>query len=97
VIETAEPAVGNTAGDGVKYGACGLLGGVDGKPHRYWLQSADRPDRALKTKETGIVLRPGDVLHAHSGGGGGWGEVKLRTEAERAQDVAFGFVSAKRS
>jgi N-methylhydantoinase B/oxoprolinase/acetone carboxylase alpha subunit len=23
VIETAEPAVGNTAGDGVKYGACG--------------------------------------------------------------------------
>ncbi|MGE0849866.1 MAG: hydantoinase B/oxoprolinase family protein [Hyphomicrobiaceae bacterium] len=97
VIETAEPAVGNTAGDGVKYGACGLLGGVDGKPHRYWLQSADRPDRALKTKETGIVLRPGDVLHAHSGGGGGWGEVKLRTEAERAQDVTLGFVSAKRS
>jgi N-methylhydantoinase B len=97
VIETAEPAVGNTAGDGVKYGACGLLGGVDGKPHRYWLQSAGRPDRALKTKETGIVLRPGDVLHAHSGGGGGWGEAKLRTEAERAQDVAFGFVSAKRS
>ena len=97
VIETAEPAVGNTAGDGVKYGACGLLGGVDGKPHRYWLQSAGRPDRALKTKETGIVLRPGDVLHAHSGGGGGWGEAKLRTEAERAQDVALGFVSAKRS
>jgi N-methylhydantoinase B len=97
VIETAEPAVGNTAGDGVKYGACGLLGGVDGKPHRYWLQSAGRPDRALKTKETGIVLRPGDVLHAHSGGGGGWGEAKLRTEVERAQDVAFGFVSAKRS
>jgi N-methylhydantoinase B len=97
VIETAEPAVGNTAGDGVKYGACGLLGGVDGKPHRYWLQSAGRPDRALKTKETGIVLRPGDVLHAHSGGGGGCGEAKLRTEVERAQDVAFGFVSAKRS
>ena len=43
VIETAEPAVGNTAGDGVKYGACGLLGGEDGKPHRYWLQSAGPP------------------------------------------------------
>ena len=91
VIETGEPAVGNTAGDGVKYGACGLLGGEDGKPHHYWLQSAGRPDRELKTKETGIVLRPGDVLHAHSGGGGGWGEPKQRTTEERAagQDARF--------
>src|SRR6185295_8700259 len=97
VIETAEPAVGNTAGDGVKYGACGLLGGKDGKPHRYWLQSAGRPDRAVKTKETGVMLRPGDVVHAHSGGGGGWGEPRLRTAGERARDVALGFVSAEGS
>jgi N-methylhydantoinase B len=95
VIETAEPAVGNTAGDGVKYGACGLLGGKDGKPHRYWLQSTGRPDRPLETKETGIVLRPGDVVHAHSGGGGGWGEPELRTAGERARDVELGFVSAE--
>jgi N-methylhydantoinase B len=97
VIETAAPAVGNTAGDGVKYGACGLLGGKDGKPHRYWLQSAGLPDRELKTKETGVVLRPGDVVHAHSGGGGGWGEPKLRTAEERARDEVLGFVSAKRA
>ena len=64
VVETAEPAVGNTAGDGVRYGACGLLGGEDGMPHRYVLQSGRPPDRALKTKETGIVIRPGDVLVA---------------------------------
>jgi N-methylhydantoinase B len=95
VIETTEPAVANTAGDGVKYGACGLLGGADGKPHRYWLQSSGRPDRALKTKETGIVLRPGDVVHAHSGGGGGWGEPRERTAEERARDMALGFVSPK--
>jgi N-methylhydantoinase B len=95
IIETAAPAVGNTAGDGVKYGACGLLGGKDGKPHRYWLESTGRPDRVLKTKETGIELRPGDVLNAHSGGGGGWGEPKLRNPEERARDVALGFVSAE--
>ena len=93
VIETAAPAVGNTAGDGVKYGACGLLGGEHGKPHRYWLESAGRADREIKTKETGIVLRPGDVLHAHSGGGGGWGEPEQRTAGERARDRALGFVS----
>jgi N-methylhydantoinase B len=95
VIETTEPAVGNTAGDGVKYGACGLLGGKDGKPHRYVLKSAGRPERVLKTKETGIPLFPGDVLHAHSGGGGGWGEPQLRTTEERARDIALGFVSAQ--
>ena len=97
VIETAEPAVGNTAGDGVKYGACGLLGGADGTPHRYWLQSQGHPDRMLKTKETGIALQPGDVLHAHSGGGGGWGEPKLRSAEERDRDRTLGFVAAKRS
>jgi N-methylhydantoinase B len=95
IIETAAPAVGNTAGDGVKYGACGLLAGKDGKPHRYWLESTGRPDRVLKTKETGIELRPGDVLNAHSGGGGGWGEPKLRNPEERARDVTLGFVSAE--
>jgi N-methylhydantoinase B len=95
VIETAAPAVGNTAGDGAKYGACGLLGGEDGKPHRYWLQSQGRPDREIKTKETGIVLKPGDVIHAHSGGGGGWGEPKLRSAEERTGDRARGFVSDK--
>jgi N-methylhydantoinase B len=94
VIETAAPAVGNTAGDGAKYGACGLLGGEDGKPHRYWLQSQGRPDREIKTKETGIVLKPGDVIHAHSGGGG-WGDPKLRSAEERTGDRALGFVSDK--
>jgi N-methylhydantoinase B len=93
VIETAQPAVANTAGDGIKYGACGLLGGADGKPHTYWLESEGRPDRMLKTKETGVTLNPGDVLHAHSGGGGGWGTPSERESEERARDVDVGFVS----
>jgi N-methylhydantoinase B len=93
VIETAEPAVGNTAGDGVKYGAAGMLGGKDGAPHHYWLQSAGTDDRPLKTKETGVVLRPGDVIHAHSGGGGGWGDPKAREEAAREADATIGFVA----
>lgn len=93
VIETAQPAIANTAGDGVKYGACGLLGGADGKPHTYWLESEGRPDRKLKTKETGVTLHPGDVIHAHSGGGGGWGAPGERGANERARDVDVGFVS----
>jgi N-methylhydantoinase B len=92
-IETEQPAVANTAGDGVKYGACGLLGGRDGKPHSYWLQSAGRADRPLKTKETGVVLRPEDVVHVRSGGGGGWGAPAERSADERARDAELGFVS----
>lgn len=92
-VEVAEPAVGNTAGDGVKYGACGMLGGQDGAPHRYVLHSDGRPDRPLKTKEVGIVIRPGDVIEAHSGGGGGFGDPATRSPEARARDRLLGFAT----
>ena len=93
VVEVAEPAVANTAGDGARHGACGILGGEDGLPHRYVLKSAGRPHRALKTKEVGIVIRPGDVLDVRSGGGGGYGDPAGRSAEERARDRLLGFVT----
>jgi len=93
-VEIAEPALGNTAGDGVRHGACGILGGTDGLPHRYTLHSEGRPPREIKTKEVGIPIRPGDVFKVESGGGGGWGDPKLRSTEARARDVELGFVSA---
>ena len=93
VVEVAEPAVANTAGDGVRHGACGILGGEDGLPHRYVLKSAGRPDRPLKTKEVGIAIRPGDVLDVRSAGGGGFGDPAERSAEERARDRLLGFVS----
>src|SRR5260370_444728 len=62
VVETAEPAVGNTAGDGIRHGACGILGGEDGLPHRYRLHSGNAEPRTIKTKEVGLPIRPGDRL-----------------------------------
>ncbi len=93
VVETAEPAVGNTAGDGVRHGACGILGGKDGLPHRYMLYSEDRPPRAIKTKEVGLVIHPGDVLILESGGGGGWGDPAERDPAAVVRDIENGFVT----
>jgi very-short-patch-repair endonuclease len=93
VVETAEPAVGNTAGDGVRHGACGILGGADGLPHRYTLYSDSRPPRAIRTKETGLVIRPDDVLILESGGGGGWGDAAQRDPAAVASDIENGFVT----
>jgi len=93
VVETAEPAIGNTAGDGVRHGACGILGGEDGLPHRYMLYADDRPPRAIKTKETGLVIHPNDVLIFESGGGGGWGNPAERDPASVASDIESGFIT----
>jgi N-methylhydantoinase B len=92
VVETAEPALANTAGDGVRHGACGILGGKDGLPHRYTLHSEGRPPRPIRTKETGLAIHPGDRLILESGGGGGWGDPAERDPAARARDRENGFV-----
>jgi len=93
VVETAKPAIGNTAGDGVRYGACGILEGGDGAPHHYTLYSEGQPPRAIKTKEVGLVIHPNDVLVLESGGGGGWGDPTERDLAAVSRDIANGFIS----
>lgn len=95
-MEIAREACANTAGDGVRHGACGLLGGEDGAPHSYSLLSAGKPPRTLKTKEVGIVLSPGDVLEIRSAGGGGWGPAAKRAPAATERDRAQGLTSATR-
>ncbi len=93
-VEVTEAAVANTAGDGVTYGACGIAGGRDGAPHDYRLRSPGKPDRTLRTKEVGVVIAPGDVIVARSGGGGGWGDPGQRSPEARARDLALGFITA---
>lgn len=72
-VETAAPALANTAGDGMRHGARGILGGADGLPHHYVLEPPEGPPRVLRTKETGVVVPPGSRLRVLAGGGGGWG------------------------
>jgi N-methylhydantoinase B len=86
VLETARPALANTAGDGVRYGPSGMLGGEDGVPHDYRLISADRAPRVLRTKEVGIEIRPNDCLEVRSSGGGGWGPPARRSPQARQRD-----------
>jgi N-methylhydantoinase B len=93
VVETTEAGRANTAGDGVRHGACGMIGGEDGAPHVYRLVSKGKT-RVLKTKEVGIEVPPGARFLVESGGGGGWGDGRRRTAEERATDVTSGFVTA---
>lgn len=92
VFETEKPALANTAGDGTRHGACGMLGGKDGAPHHYRLLSASRPPRVLRTKEVGIEIRPGDCLEVRSAGGGGWGAPERRTQQAHQRDEVQGLV-----
>jgi N-methylhydantoinase B len=93
VVETEEPAIGNTAGEGVRHGACGILGGADGMTHRYTLYSGNAEPRAIRTKETGLMIRPGDRLVLESGGGGGWGDPMRRDPAADERDAREGFTT----
>ena len=95
VFETEKPGLANTAGDGIRYGACGMLGGRDAPPHHYRLLSEGREPRDLKTKETNVPVRPGDVFEVRSGGGGGWGPPGERKPAARERDLAEGLVTAE--
>jgi N-methylhydantoinase B len=60
------------------------------------VKSKGRPDRPLKTKEVGVVIRPGDVLDVRSGGGGGFGDPAERSPEDRARDLLLGFVTEGR-
>ena len=93
-VEIAEPAVANTAGDGVRHAAYGLHGGADGLPHRYRLLSR-RGQRVLKTKEVGIPVQPNDVFFVESAGGGGWGNPKKRDPGAIEYDTTNGFVTRR--
>lgn len=93
VFEIEKPAFANTAGDGVRHGACGMRGGIDGVPHDYRLVSEGRATRILKTKEVGIEIRPCDVLKVRSGGGGGWGLPENRSVASRTHDAVQGLTA----
>ena len=94
-MDVEEPAVANTAGDGVRHAPYGLLGGQDGLPHRYRLLSRGRRPRVLKTKEVGILVRPGDVFLVESSGGGGFGPSSKRPPETRARDLENGFVTRR--
>ncbi len=89
-VETGGAARANTAGDGVRHGARGMLGGKDGAPHDYTLLAPGAPPRKLASKEVGVPVPAGSVLHVLSGGGGGYGDPAARDPAAHDLDGAEG-------
>ena len=93
VYEGQGPALLNTAGDGAIVPPFGLLGGEPGLPHRYSVVS-NGAETVLRTKQTNVVVSPGDRILALSSGGGGYGDPALRSAESRARDRLDGYVGA---
>ena len=55
-------------------------------------EAASQPSRPrkLRSKEVGVAVPSGSVIHVLSGGGGGWGPPEQRDPAAREQDAAEG-------
>ncbi|MCH7713723.1 MAG: hydantoinase B/oxoprolinase family protein [Chloroflexi bacterium] len=91
VYEGSEPALLNTAGDGIVVPPFGLFGGSPGLPHIYKIISNGK-ERTLLSKEVGVVVNPGDRIYCLSSGGGGFGEPSERGKEEREWDAKNGYV-----
>ena len=95
IYEGTEPAKLNTAGDGAVNAPFGLFGGSDGLPHRYSIIS-DGKERVLRTKETEVIVLPGDLIRCLSSGGGGYGDPVRRSAVQRDHDIKNGLTNTSK-
>ena len=72
----------------------GVNGGEPGTRGRKWLDRADGSHEVLPSKCHDVPVRPGDVLHFVTWGGGGWGDGLERDPELVALEVRRGLVSA---
>ena len=91
IYEGAGEALLNTAGDGAIVPPFGVLGGEPGLPHRYSIVSGG-VETVLRTKQTGVVVKPGDRIVALSSGGGGYGDPSRRSSDAKEWDSRNGYV-----
>lgn len=89
-----EPATLNATGEGVHVAPFGIAGGHDALANDFRIRQGDG-ERPLGSKETDVVLMPGDVVVSEAAGGGGYGDPRQRDRAKVAKDVKEGLVSER--
>ncbi|MCY1136811.1 hydantoinase B/oxoprolinase family protein [Actinoplanes sp. Pm04-4] len=73
----------------------GVNGGAPGARGTKWINRADGEREILPSKCHDVPVRPGDVLHFVTWGGGGWGDPLERDPALVAKEVRRGLVTAE--
>ena len=71
----------------------GVNGGTPGARGRKWLERADGTTEVLPSKVHDVPVRPGDVLHFVTWGGGGWGDPLARDPELIGLEVRRGLVT----
>ena len=94
-VETVKPCVANMAGDGVRHGARGMLGGEDGAPHHYTMRAPGKDDFTLPSKAEGLTVPAGSTFVIRSAGGGGFGPASERDPALSVDDMTNDIVSSR--
>jgi N-methylhydantoinase B len=90
----AERAYFRAKGDRTVRGPWGLEGGAAGAPARFTLNPGTGRERALGSKDIGIVLERGDVVRVATAGGGGHGSPGERSAGSHERDLAEGKVAS---
>jgi len=71
----------------------GVNGGTPGARGRKWLERVDGSTEVLASKVHDVSVRPGDVLHFVTWGGGGWGDPLARDPELVALEVRRGLIT----
>lgn len=79
--------------DATKFGAAGVLGGLDGRPARHALKRADGRLESLPSKATNLGIGAGDVMILETAGGGGYGSPLDRDPRHVLTDFADGKIT----
>jgi len=85
-------AVLNAAGEGVDVPPYGVDGGDPGLSHHYRIHRGGR-EIVVGTRDSGVVLEPGDRIVCKAAGGGGYGAPGERPRELVQRDVEYGYVS----
>ena len=85
-----QPAVANTAGDGVRHAPYGLLGGGDGLPTAIDCARGTAGERSRPRRS---ACRPARRRFDRVSGGGGYGPARRRSAEARQRDAVNGLVS----
>ncbi|WP_425491728.1 hydantoinase B/oxoprolinase family protein [Nocardioides mesophilus] len=73
----------------------GVNGGEPGARSRKWLERADGSTEMLSSKVHDVPVKPGDLLHFVTWGGGGWGDPLARDPELVGLEVRRGLVTAE--
>jgi N-methylhydantoinase B/oxoprolinase/acetone carboxylase alpha subunit len=73
----------------------GVNGGEPGARGTKWLESPDGTKTVLPSKVIDVAVKPGDVLHFITWGGGGWGDPLARDAETVALEVRRGLVTVE--